>query len=236
MYFSLGMNAAELKRSGPAGPYRKVKTSMTRPEKRSESLEIRLGYSAKQAFMDACREQGVTASEVVRAYVESYPVRKRNWALPNVQLPEFNPMHASLLSVFTIALLASSVPGATPAIADRDYNSPEEVWADLDADGNGHATQVEFFALAGFTPEGRMGQDMRDEVIETTRDALAEYGPIIIDGLSADEYIDRVLENAEQSASETLVSVFSEMDADGDTRVSWSEFELFADEGDRELR
>lgn len=205
---------------------------MPRPEKRSESLEIRLGHSAKQAFMDACREQGVTASEVVRSYVESYPARKQGWALPSLQLPEFNPMHASLLSIATIALLASSVPGTAPAIADHDNRTPEEAFAELDADSNGFATLPELYALAGFTSDGRMGQEMRDGIVETTRDALAEYGPIIIDGMNVDQYVERVLYDAEQSASQTLGDVFSDMDSDGDTRVSWAEFEAFDERSD----
>jgi len=40
-----------------------------RREKKSESLEIRLPYSQKQAFMEACRERGVTASDTLRQFI-----------------------------------------------------------------------------------------------------------------------------------------------------------------------
>ncbi len=42
-----------------------------RPPKKSETLEIRLPYAAKAAFMERCRAAGLTASEVVRGLIES---------------------------------------------------------------------------------------------------------------------------------------------------------------------
>jgi hypothetical protein len=41
-----------------------------RPPKKSETLEIRLPYDAKTAFMARCRETGQTASEAVRLFIE----------------------------------------------------------------------------------------------------------------------------------------------------------------------
>lgn len=34
--------------------------------KKSETLEVRIPYETRQAFLSACREDGATASEVVR--------------------------------------------------------------------------------------------------------------------------------------------------------------------------
>ncbi len=45
---------------------------MTRREKKSESLEIRLEYSKKTSFMQACSERGQTASGVLRSAIEDY--------------------------------------------------------------------------------------------------------------------------------------------------------------------
>ena len=42
-----------------------------RPPKKSETLEIRLPHAAKAAFMERCRAEGVTASEVVRSLIEN---------------------------------------------------------------------------------------------------------------------------------------------------------------------
>lgn len=38
--------------------------------KKSETLEIRIPYPTKQAFMARCRDEGVSASEVLRAYID----------------------------------------------------------------------------------------------------------------------------------------------------------------------
>lgn len=198
---------------------------MTRHEKRSESLEIRLGHSAKQAFMEACREQGVTASEVVRAYVEGYPVKKRTGSWVPFNIPEFNPMHASILALLSAVALASSasVVGTTAVVADlRD--DPEEQFADLDADGDGFFNVQDLYRIAGLTPEGALGPDMVADVSGSIRDAIAEYGPAVTDNMTSDEFIERTLYNAGEEAKASVDSVFHDVDADGDQRVSRSEF------------
>lgn len=44
----------------------------TQKVKKSETLEVRIPHETKQAFLNACREDGTTASEVVREQVQSY--------------------------------------------------------------------------------------------------------------------------------------------------------------------
>lgn len=46
---------------------------MTSPvaPKKSETLEVRLPYAAKTAFMARCRDDGRTASDAVRAFIET---------------------------------------------------------------------------------------------------------------------------------------------------------------------
>src|SRR5690606_13279907 len=44
----------------------------SRKPKKSETLEVRLPYETKQAFLTACREDGTTASEVVRGSIDDY--------------------------------------------------------------------------------------------------------------------------------------------------------------------
>lgn len=43
---------------------------MSRPPKKSETLEIRVPHQTKAAFMARCRREGLTASEAVRRYIE----------------------------------------------------------------------------------------------------------------------------------------------------------------------
>lgn len=42
----------------------------TRPPKKSETLEIRLPHATKMAFMDRCRDEGRTASDAMRGFIE----------------------------------------------------------------------------------------------------------------------------------------------------------------------
>lgn len=57
----------------------------TRPPKKSESLEIRIPYDAKLAFMARCRQDGRSASEALRAFIdqqiETPRPRARRWRL-----------------------------------------------------------------------------------------------------------------------------------------------------------
>ncbi len=41
-----------------------------RPPKKSETLEIRLPYDAKLAFMERCQRDGRSASEALRGYID----------------------------------------------------------------------------------------------------------------------------------------------------------------------
>ena len=43
---------------------------MSRPPKKSETLEVRLPYATKLAFMARCRDDGRSASEAVRAFID----------------------------------------------------------------------------------------------------------------------------------------------------------------------
>lgn len=42
-----------------------------KPPKKSETLEVRLPYRTKLAFMTRCRDDGQTASEAVRGFIET---------------------------------------------------------------------------------------------------------------------------------------------------------------------
>jgi hypothetical protein len=68
------------------------------PPKKSETLEIRLSYAAKSAFMTRCRADGLTASEAVRRFIEqeleagmrrSRRVRLRGWRMLAAALAGF---------------------------------------------------------------------------------------------------------------------------------------------------
>jgi len=52
-----------------------------RKEKKSERLEVRLPYSKKQAFVEACEQQSDTPSNAIRRFINSYIRRSDNDAL-----------------------------------------------------------------------------------------------------------------------------------------------------------
>lgn len=92
---------------------------MTRPPKKSESLEIRLPYETKTAFMDHCRQGGVTASEALRADIEARLTRKAT--VPWKRLRAVAGA-AVILGVGASALpsLAAAVTGPSFASLDKD--------------------------------------------------------------------------------------------------------------------
>ncbi|QYF85720.1 hypothetical protein [Brevundimonas sp. PAMC22021] len=42
----------------------------SKPPKKSESLEVRLSYTTKTAFMARCRDEGRTASDAIRDFID----------------------------------------------------------------------------------------------------------------------------------------------------------------------
>ena len=53
------------------------KTQKPTKSKKSETLEVRIPFETKQAFLTACREDGTTASEVVREALRQSLARER---------------------------------------------------------------------------------------------------------------------------------------------------------------
>lgn len=50
----------------------KPATRKKRPEKKSETIEVRVSYTEKLAFMEACRQAGTTASHAIRDYIGDF--------------------------------------------------------------------------------------------------------------------------------------------------------------------
>ncbi len=196
---------------------------MTRREKQSESLEIRLGYSAKQAFMDACREKGLTASEVVRDFVESYPVERQAAPGPRFfnKLTEFPmSMAASTLLMFTLGASAL-LPAQT---ANANNHDPEASFASIDHDGDGSFDLLDLYREAGLTEDGRLGPDLRAQAEGSMQEALAEFGPRFQEEFLDPAYVERILADAEESARTSVGEAFDDIDTNADGRVDRSEF------------
>jgi hypothetical protein len=110
--------------------------------KKSESLEIRLPYPTKLAFMARCRDDGRSASEAMRAFIDGYMAP----AQPA-------PTKASgfkgwkLIAAGSAAALVAAA-AAAPTLA-RTAPATAAEFKKLDADGDGKLSLAEFQHLRG---------------------------------------------------------------------------------------
>lgn len=139
---------------------------MSRSPKKSETLEIRLPFAAKTAFMEQCRRDGVTASEALRGFIESRvepPMRRRGrggmrrW------------IKAAAAAVAVLAAGATALPSVAASIDRAGF-------AALDSDHSGGLSLAELSA-AGLTVQaggvtltgaGGLGPALRDELLRET--------------------------------------------------------------------
>jgi hypothetical protein len=110
--------------------------------KKSESIELRLPYETKQAFMARCQARGVTASAELRGFIdaaiEPAPVRKSRFA---IALP---------VGVLLGAVLEAAIVSPTFAHADAAAS-----FARMDANRDGRVTFAEFSRESD--PQVKMG-------------------------------------------------------------------------------
>lgn len=109
-----------------------------RPPKKSESLEIRLPYAAKTAFMERCRREGRSASEAVRAFIDQQveapaPRARTHWRLAA----------GALLAAAVGAIAVPSLARPNPADPAQDLLR-RVAFAHLDANHDGVLTLDEY--------------------------------------------------------------------------------------------
>lgn len=107
--------------------------TVSRPPKKSETLEVRLPYAAKTAFMERCRREGLTASEVVRAMIDA---RGQTATRPR-------RMGRAWLALAAVLGGIAIGAAAAPAIAQALPGSRAE-FERLDSNGDGLLSQAEF--------------------------------------------------------------------------------------------
>ena len=111
----------------------------TRSPKKSESLEVRLPFAAKQAFMARCRREGRTASEVVRALIEvpapvSQPIRQRT--------------RLAMMALIAAALGAVAAPSLARSFIEAEFDQ-------LDHNQDGVIQRAEYLVGPLIAPPGR---------------------------------------------------------------------------------
>ncbi len=100
--------------------------------KKSETIEIRLSHQAKIAFMDRCREERQSASEVLRALIDQKLAGRRRLA------PRWRALAAAVAGLILGAV-------AQPSLARATQNS-HSVFDRLDRNHDGVLSYAEFRA------------------------------------------------------------------------------------------
>ena len=103
-----------------------------RPPKKSETLEVRLPFETKTAFMARCQAEGRTASDAVRGFIdgELSPVRR-------TRMRGGQALAAAVAAGLAIGAVAA------PSLAQTASHTR---FAELDRDNNGVLTPGEYAA------------------------------------------------------------------------------------------
>jgi hypothetical protein len=132
-------------------------------------------------------------------------------------------MNLLAVPVLALGLAASSVTFNTAAIATHDNDA--ESFAEMDRDSDGYLVLDDIFYTAGLNSDGTIGADMRQDIVDSVDESLAENGLSMIDGMTGEDFINEVIAEASESANESVREVFAELDTNGDARISYAEFE-----------
>ena len=121
------------------------------PPKKSESIEVRLGFEAKQAFIAACKAERRTASEVIRGAIAAY-VDGSDRRLGRSSGGKFASLVPKVLRAKRVVALSAAgalVLGALavlPSAAAAGDNDPAAAFSRLDRNGDGVLSYEEFLA------------------------------------------------------------------------------------------
>ena len=152
-------------------------------EKKSETLDIRLPYAQKRAFMQATGAQGETASEAIRAFISDYidqahptepknPVQDFTMTLARHKLKTLTSALAASLGFIALTTMPSAADSAFDHLdANKDGLITEgEILPGQDAD---IIAQLDTDASGGVTPEEleAAGDTIIVEKSETETDA-----------------------------------------------------------------
>jgi EF hand len=123
--------------------------------KKSETLEVRIPHETKRAFLNACREDGTTASEVVREQVQSYlEAREQPQQEKRTLVMQFSPTvrrYGPRVAAGSIAALGLTALAVFPSAAAPDFKAQ---FGRLDVNGDGVLLVDEFLGPAQTQADG----------------------------------------------------------------------------------
>lgn len=163
-----------------------------RPEKKSESLDVRLPYRVKRNFMAAARTHGETASAAVRRFIEGY-IAETEAGQSETAIKELtmtvkrNPMKS--LAVAASAAMAAFMFAAQPSIADdRDAQPiapPKVTYPDaMIAQKIGSNCEIKFDVTAEGFVENVVPECDHPGFVDSARNAVLtlRFKPKFVDG------------------------------------------------------
>jgi hypothetical protein len=118
--------------------------------KKSESLEIRIPHPTKEAFMARCRDEGRSASETLRAFIEGRlePAAPRSFLERRGRQLAVGALIAAAMGA--VALPSIARPGPEPSFRQLDLNADGRITRDelarIDANRDGAISYAEALA------------------------------------------------------------------------------------------
>ncbi|NRA29659.1 MAG: hypothetical protein HRU11_05290 [Parvularculaceae bacterium] len=183
-----------------------------RREKKSESLEIRLPYSQKQAFMEACRERGVTASDTLRQFIaDDLDGLTQDTAEPVWSMTLKNNPFKTAAGVAATALAAAAL-GTSASVAEDD------VFGRFDANSDNKVSYAEF--MAQLTPGGDLPAPPTPPAPPGTRIESASETRVTHRGMDLPPALPAMPRQTDRAGD-----LFTALDADGSGDISVREFE-----------
>jgi len=169
----------------------------TRQEKKSETLEVRMPHSKKQAFKAACEAEGITVSHALRSFIDAYLKRSRRMKLKQITkeismtlirnpLKTTGGLSAAILASLAVFTLTAAPGMADPADRDAQPIAPPTPSYPMDMAnlGLGAKCNATFdVSVEGYVEAGMTVECSHPGFVEAVRNAVVtmRFEPKLVD-------------------------------------------------------